>query len=591
MHTSEDFGQLRLRFIDSIQHDYELIRPIVLFTQPISDRSREVEMARSTVGEKARRFVTKGMLGLTDQRKNRPKRKGHQYPEPVASYILFLKKLYPPIGYREITRIIERKFGYHTNHHTVKKYLDRNPIPIQMELKIEAFHEFEDAYQARWMVVRMYYEGWRKQSIADVLKLSRQHVIRLVEAFERDGFVGLEDKRTRAANHAHNQMTLPFLEKVFDLQTEFPRAGRFRVHGILESRSEEKNTPSERTVGRAMAYNRTLKGAPAPWPPPPTPRDRENPKSLPYDPKYRHQYWFIDIRYLIKFNDHWVYSICIIEGYSRKILAGLVSEHQDELAILQLLHAAFCEYGRPENIVSDNGAVFKANAYKQLLEKLEIEPCYIVKRQAWQNLIETQFKIQLRLVDAKFEQASNLTEIQEHHAAFIQVFNTTNHWAHRQREDGLKTPVAVLGWEQGRPVTPEILRSVFRHLQYSRKINQKGLVSVQRFYIYAHRGLASKRVAIWIYEDRLQIEHQQTPLARYTVSLDRQSNSLTSITNPQIYQTPFQLPQLELFELGEAEWKRVWLRPSYYSCLPQGPIAQQLALFNCWGFILWVLTT
>ena len=302
---------------------------------------------------------------------------------------------------------------------------------------------------------------------------------------------------------------------------------------------------------------------------------------------YRHQYWFVDIRYLVKLNNHWVYSICVIEGYSRKILAGLVSEHQDELAVLQLLHGAFSAYGCPENLVSDNGAVFKARAYKQLLEKLTIEPRYIVKRQPWQNLIEPQFRIQQRLADLKFEESSSLHEIQEHHAAFIQIFNTTNHWAHRKREDQLKTPVAVLGWEQGRPVQPEQLRSIFRHLQYSRKVNQQGLISVQRFYVYAHRGLTSKRVAVWIYENRMTIEHQHTPLAKYTVSLDRHRRTLTSIEDPQILPTVFQPPQLELFELDETQWKRVWLRPSYQFRLVQGPMAKQLVLFSSWGSIIW----
>jgi hypothetical protein len=31
MPTSEAFAQLRLRFTDPVQHDYEVIRPIVLF--------------------------------------------------------------------------------------------------------------------------------------------------------------------------------------------------------------------------------------------------------------------------------------------------------------------------------------------------------------------------------------------------------------------------------------------------------------------------------------------------------------------------------------------------------------------------------
>ena len=47
------------------------------------------------------------------------------------------------------------------------------------------------------------------------------------------------------------------------------------------------------------------------------------------------------IRYLVRLDGHWVYSLCIIEGYSRKILAGMATETQDELAILQILQPAW----------------------------------------------------------------------------------------------------------------------------------------------------------------------------------------------------------------------------------------------------------
>jgi hypothetical protein len=42
----------------------------------------------------------------------------------------------------------------------------------------------------------------------------------------------------------------------------------------------------------------------------------------------------------------------------------------------------------------------------------------------------------LRLADFKFEQAQTLGEVQNHHAGFIETFNTTAHWAHRHRADG-----------------------------------------------------------------------------------------------------------------------------------------------------------
>ena len=68
--------------------------------------------------------------------------------------------------------------------------------------------------------------------LAAVLRLSRQHVTALIQAFEKDGFEGLEDKRSRPETHPDSQMTLPFMDKVFHAQLHYPGAGRFRLHGI-----------------------------------------------------------------------------------------------------------------------------------------------------------------------------------------------------------------------------------------------------------------------------------------------------------------------------------------------------------------------
>ena len=90
--------------------------------------------------------------------------------------------------------------------------------------------------------------------------------------------------------------------------------------------------------------------------------------------------------------------------------------------------------------MSDNGSVFTAGVYDGLLEELEITSEHIERGKPWQNLIESQFKVELRLADAHFERATTLEEIQERHAAFIETFNETPHWAHQQRADGLRTP-------------------------------------------------------------------------------------------------------------------------------------------------------
>lgn len=146
--------------------------------------------------------------------------------------------------------------------------------------------------------------------------------------------------------------------------------------------------------------------------------------------------------------------------------------------------------------------------------------------------------------------------------------------------------MAVLGWQQGRPLDPDTLRRAFRHLQFPRIVNQHGLVSVQRFYIYAERGLARQRVAVWIYEDRLHIEYQQILLARYQCKIDRRRKSLKSVFGPQLFPTPFGSPQLELFELDEEQWRRAWLRQPFVYRQPQGPLAKQLSLLSL-NILLW----
>jgi len=565
MPASDDFKQLALRFTDPIQYSYEVIRGIMLHDETITARSDATGLDRATVSDKAHRFLEHGMLGLVDRRTTTEAGR-HHFPEVVASYLLYLKQLYPPMHHREMARIIQRKYGYKANHHTIKRFLDDHPIPIQLSLPMTTFHQFEDAYRARWTVVKMHFEGWHHRSIAGCLKFSHQHVTKILEAFARDGFAGLEDQRTRPATHPANQLTLPFLKEVLAVQREYPRAGQFRVRGLLALRTGKK-PPSEATIGRAMALNRRHHGAPGPWvtDKPPVADDDDEVKRLPYQPTYRHRYWFIDVRYLVRIgeDDHWTYSICIIEGYSREILAGMAAEYQDSVAVIQLLKAALAEYGKPDGMVSDNGPAFISQAFEGLLQMLGIEVCHIEKGKPWENLIEAQFKVQLRMADAHFEQAQTFEEVQERHAHFVENFNNTPHWAHRNRPDKLRTPAEVLGWVRGKEIVAEELQRALRHLQWERVVNKVGYVSIQRFHVYAERGLARRRVSVWLYEGHLQIALQETMLSQYIYRGGRSGRRISTVDQPRLYRTAFASPQLELWELDDEQWRKVLERPAY----------------------------
>jgi hypothetical protein len=165
--------------------------------------------------------------------------------------------------------------------------------------------------------------------------------------------------------------------------------------------------------------------------------------------------------------------------------------------------------------------------------------------------------VQLRLADHTFEAAETLDAIQAEHARFIETFNTTAHWAHQEREDGLRTPVDVLAWVRGRVVEPDTLRQLLRHVQLERSVDRRGYISVQHFYIYAERGLARQRVSVWLYEGRLHIEEWQTLLARYAYRYDRKRKRLQGVDQPQLHKTVFADPQMELWELSDEQWRKV----------------------------------
>jgi len=258
---------------------------------------------------------------------------------------------------------------------------------------------------------------------------------------------------------------------------------------------------------------------------------------------------------------HWAYSLCIIEGYSRKILAGMATEYQDAIAVVQLLSAALTTYGKPGGIVSDNGSAFTADVVTGLLGDLSIDVYHIEKGKPWEDLIEAQFKVQRRIGDALFEQAADFAEIQARHADFVETFNTTLHWAHRDREDGLRTPVDVLGWVKGEMLDPSVLHNAVRHLRLERVVTARGFVSVQRFYLYAERGLSRKRVSIWLYEGRVHIGYQDALLARYAARHDRSAQRLSNVNTPEVFRTVYASPQLELWDMDDEQWQRIRRRP------------------------------
>ena len=166
--------------------------------------------------------------------------------------------------------------------------------------------------------------------------------------------------------------------EVYHLQKRHPDAGRFRIWSLLN-----RDDISVRTVGRVMALNKQVYddiphvlGKPAKKPPGPHP----------YKATYAHEYWFIDGRMMDFALDgvKW-WSLIILDGYSRTILAGAMAPTEASWAALMVLYTACLRYGAPQTLISDSGGASISHEFEAVCDRLEIDHKTIVSTQGEQT--------------------------------------------------------------------------------------------------------------------------------------------------------------------------------------------------------------
>ena len=252
----------------------------------------------------------------------------------------------------------------------------------------------------------------------------------------RRGVRGLDDK-SHAPKHPKRKMTLDAINEVRKLQ-ENPELGEWRVHAALKDIGIKL---SPRTCSRILALNRNLYGMKGPK------KEPKAPKEMPFKASRRHEYGTVDVRYI---EDHLlgpdpIYSITIMDNFSRAIIASAISPKQDLTAYLIVLYSAIRLHGAPKALVSDNGSIFKAKQAMQIYEQLGIRKEFIAKRQPWMSYIETTFNIQRRMGDFHFNKAKTWEDMRVEHDRWVADYNYQVHWAHRHREDKRHSPTEVLG--------------------------------------------------------------------------------------------------------------------------------------------------
>ncbi len=565
---TDDWQQLDLLVRFPEQHTYELIRPVVLFGHSPAERARLTGAPQRTLYRQAARVEREGMASLFGP----PKVERHRtLPDEIQRAILVLKAEHPAFHPHEIAKICGVQFGRRPSHHTVRRILAEDPLPTLVGRRFPPYHRIADPAARRHAILTLHGEGWTVTSIAAYLQVTRHTVHDTLQRWIAEGLPGMADK-SHARTDGVRTVDLPAIAAIKRLQ-ENPELGAWRMHAALKQQGIEL---SPRTCGRIMARNRKLYGLAKPTRAPHT----KTPQ--PFAAVRRHQYWSVDIRHLDMANIGMkVYCVSILENYSRAILASGLFPTQDLSSYLMMLYAAIRQHGVPETLVSDSGAVFvTAKQAKTIYAALGIEKREIERGKPWQNYIETTFKIQRRMADWHFAKATTWAGLLAVHDQWVVNLNYQVHWAHQERDDDRRTPRDVLAWYTGRQVTPEELHRLFYRTRFGRKLDKMGYVRFRHWRVYGERGLARERAAVWLYGESLTLEFADEPLAQYKVRYQPDKAHLLAVEEPRVFETPYQSPQLPLWELSDAEWLKVMRRPDYAPRATRQETVAQPTLFG-----------
>jgi transposase InsO family protein len=423
-------------------------------------------------------------------------------------------------------------------------------------------------------VITLYAQGWEKRSISRFLQVSRPTIDAWITRWETEHLAGLLDK-SRAPKAPARKVWLPLMLRVYHLQKRHPDAGGFRIWSLLAT-----SEISVRTVERIMALNRQLYED---IPHGRTPGAKPPPQPHPSKAVAPHQYWFIDGRkmdFAIAGVKWW--SLIVLDGYSRTMLAGAVAPTEASWVALMVLYTACLRYGAPQALISDSGGAFTSNEFEAVCPRLHIDhkPMESTKGESYLNWMETHFNVQRRLYDSQFSLSTIPMEFEQAHQAFLELYNTTAHQGLLQDGFDPPIPLQVLGEAKGRLYTADELTRKFSQALFPRTTNPYGCVTLHSYHFYVEQGVPHTQGLLWVYGEQLRAVLDNVVLAEYHCRYDWRTRKVTEIRDGVFYPTRFASPQGTLIPLNPQESLVVYHPPTRRRAPLRSFSAQQLWLFE-----------
>lgn len=213
-----------------------------------------------------------------------------------------------------------------------------------------------------------------------------------------------------------------------------------------------------------------------------------------------------------------VYLIALLDDCSRFVVAAQYFKEQTTTNVIKVVRDAVLAFGRPNQILADNGTQFKnvlgelATKYSKLLESLGIKPIFARPRHPQtKGKLERWFKTvkQMFLIEARYHVKNNpectFAEFRNMLEEWVKWYNTEK--SHRSLPN--KCPPAKIFFETEdrifRPLQVKINWNRWLHELSQRKVNKYNEIHYKSQLFSVPPGYSGSKIDVIEYEDKIEL--------------------------------------------------------------------------------------
>ena len=209
---------------------------------------------------------------------------------------------------------------------------------------------------AAYLVTAVLVEGRSAREVAAAHGVSKSWVYELLARYRRDGEAGLVP-RSRRPQRSPTRVWDRFEDEIVRLRKELVELGvdagaeTIRVH--LTRRHRRRAVPSTSTIWRVLKAKGFV-----------TPEPHKRPRSsyVRFAAELPNQRWQMDVTHVSLADGAEVEILNVIDDHSRLCVASIARRVTKAIDVVTTFHQAAGRYGYPASVLSDNGAIFTAEA-------------------------------------------------------------------------------------------------------------------------------------------------------------------------------------------------------------------------------------